>query len=65
MKEGAPMAKCPLIQNDCLRDDCEWWGGGIQKCLIVAIAMMANSMHDMGVVAYKKYASDDEPAPSE
>jgi hypothetical protein len=46
--------KCPLNGSPCMMAECAWWAGGVQKCLVVAVGMMVNNMHDMGVQAYQK-----------
>jgi hypothetical protein len=47
-------AKCPLIKDICMKEGCLWYAEGAKKCAVVALGMLVNTMHDMGVVAYKK-----------
>ena len=36
-KSRRPEVKyCPLVDDDCLREECEWWDGG--RCAVVSIA---------------------------
>ena len=54
------MATCPLIQKDCLQDNCEWWSEGISKCGILGIGLLLEGLHDMGVGAYQEYVGPVE-----
>jgi hypothetical protein len=47
-------AKCPLIKDNCMKEGCLWYAEGAKKCAVVAVGMLVNTMHDMGVTAYKK-----------
>lgn len=49
------MALCPLINKECVKEECEWWAGGIQKCTVVALCMLLERVHDMGATAYSEY----------
>lgn len=30
--------KCPLIDNECLRDGCAWWDSDVDQCATIALA---------------------------
>ncbi len=49
------MAVCPLIQKECLKEGCEWWAGGINKCTIIALTVLLERVHDMSATAYQEY----------
>lgn len=49
------MAMCPLIQKECVQDQCEWWAAGIKKCSLIAMAILLERVHDMGANAYQEY----------
>lgn len=50
---------CPLLQKSCIREECAWYAGGIQKCVVVALGVMTNQMHDMGVQAFQTYVEQE------
>ncbi|MBI3928960.1 MAG: hypothetical protein HY319_25685 [Armatimonadetes bacterium] len=54
------MALCPLLQKECLRNECQWWAGGIQTCTVVALGMMLERVHDMGANAYNQWLTPPE-----
>jgi hypothetical protein len=55
MTEADKMAVCPLIQKDCLKDNCEWWSSGISKCGVIGIGMLLEGLHDMGAMTYQEF----------
>lgn len=52
------MALCPMFQKPCLLEECEWYAGGIQKCSVVTLAILAERLHDISVFAYDKYIKE-------
>lgn len=57
------MKFCPLLQKECIADECEWYAGGIQRCTMVALGMLGEGVHDMWVGAYKRYVQPEEEEP--
>jgi hypothetical protein len=49
------MAICPLIQKDCLQDNCEWWSEGISKCGLMGIGLLLEGLHDMAAMTFQEY----------
>lgn len=54
------MKLCPLLSKECIANDCEWFAGGINRCTIVALEMLTEGLHDMGVHAYNAYLKEEE-----
>lgn len=46
---------CPLFQKPCLKEECTWFAGGIQKCVVVALGIMVEQINNMGVQAFQAY----------
>lgn len=53
------MALCPLLNKPCIEAECNWFAVGIKKCVIVALGMLSEEIHDMGVYAYEKYVKEE------
>lgn len=58
MAESMPL--CPFREKPCT-EECALFAGGIKKCAFVALAMLAEEMHDMGVFAYDKFVRELQP----
>lgn len=54
------MKLCPILNKECIADECEWFAGGIKRCTIVALGMLNEGVHDMMVGAYNRYVSVEE-----
>lgn len=50
---------CPLLNKLCVQKECEWFAVGINRCMIVALGMLSEEMHDMGVYSYEKYVKEE------
>ncbi len=46
---------CPLLQKPCIGDECSWFAGGIQKCVVVALGIMVEQINNMGVQTFQAY----------
>lgn len=57
------MKLCPLLSKECIANDCEWFAGGINKCTIIALGMLCEGIHDMGVNTYNRYVKLEEEEP--
>jgi hypothetical protein len=55
IKGGCFMAICPLIQKDCLQDNCEWWSSGINKRGVIGLGVLLEGLHDMAAMAYQEF----------
>lgn len=49
------MAMCPLLQKECIKEECEWFAAGVNKCSVVALGMLLERVHDMSATAYQEY----------
>jgi hypothetical protein len=47
-------ALCPLIKDACMKEGCLWYAEGVKKCAVVALGILVNNMHDLGVATYKQ-----------
>jgi hypothetical protein len=54
------MKLCPLLAKECIANDCEWFAGGINRCTIVALGMLSEGIHDMGVNTYNLFIKPEE-----
>jgi len=54
------MKLCPLLSKECIGDDCEWFAGGINRCTVVALGVLCEEMHDMGVMTYDRFVKVEE-----
>lgn len=54
------MAICPLIQKECIKNECAWFAGKINQCAIIALGLLTEEIHDMGVFAYDKYVKEED-----
>ncbi len=46
---------CPLFQKPCIKEECAWFAGGIQKCVVVALGIMVEQINNMGVQTFQAY----------
>ena len=52
-----PEPRCPLIKDECWKEGCQWYASGVQKCVMVALGIMVNNMHDMGVQSFQEFVA--------
>ncbi|MBQ7502470.1 hypothetical protein IJT93_07115 [bacterium] len=52
---------CPLLQKPCVREECAWYAAGLNRCAVVAIGMITEKIHDMGVQAHQVYVGPNLP----
>lgn len=46
---------CPLLQKLCIRDECAWYAGGIEKCVIPTLGIMLEQINNMGVQTFQTF----------
>jgi hypothetical protein len=51
------MKICPLLQKECVGENCEWWAAGVNRCSMIALGILAEDIHDMGVATFKQYVA--------
>ena len=58
MPDSMPL--CPFREKPCT-EECALYAAGVKRCAFVALTMMAEEIHDMGVYGYDKFIRELPP----